>query len=85
MWRSDGKELFIKGFNDQLYAVSFDAKGDEPQLGQPEPLFRTNMFGTGFPYDVTADGQRFLVNKSEEAVSAPLYLVVNWPADLKKN
>jgi hypothetical protein len=32
-------------------------------------------------YDVSPDGQRFLVNtSSENAASAPLALVVNWPA-----
>jgi hypothetical protein len=35
--------------------------------------------------DVSPDGQRFLVNtRVEEAASAPITLVVNWPALLKK-
>jgi hypothetical protein len=34
---------------------------------------------------VTPDGQRFLVNASDEGVaSAPITLVVNWTAALKK-
>ena len=36
-------------------------------------------------YDVSPDGQRFLKNTlAEEAESAPITLVVNWPALLKK-
>jgi hypothetical protein len=36
-------------------------------------------------FDVTPDGQRFLVNASDEGVaSAPITLVVNWTAALKK-
>jgi hypothetical protein len=36
-----------------------------------------------WPYDVSPDGQRFLVNTQDGAV-APLTIVVNWPAALKK-
>jgi hypothetical protein len=38
------------------------------------------------PYDVSADGQRFLVNTlMQEATSAaPITIVVNWTALLKK-
>lgn len=36
-------------------------------------------------YDVSADGQRFLVNTVvDEGTSGPITLVVNWPALLKK-
>ena len=38
-----------------------------------------------YPYDVSADGQRFLVNTLvEETASAAITLVVNWTAGLKK-
>jgi len=42
------------------------------------------MPGIGVPYDVSADGQRFLVNLAEEEGAAPLFVIVNWPAELKK-
>ena len=36
-------------------------------------------------YDVTRDGQRFLLNVSlEDAASPPITIVVNWTAGLKK-
>ena len=36
-------------------------------------------------FDVTADGQRFLVETIPGAeISAPLTLVVNWPGEVKK-
>ena len=35
-------------------------------------------------YDVTADGNRFLVNTNNLAASPPLTMVVNWTAGLKK-
>jgi hypothetical protein len=38
-----------------------------------------------FPYDVTADGQRFLVALQPEGRSGiPLTVVMNWDAGLKK-
>jgi len=50
------------------------------------PLFELHpRIGLGNAYDVSADGQRFLVNTLvEESTSAPITLVVNWPALLKK-
>jgi hypothetical protein len=39
----------------------------------------------GVPYAVTADGSRFLVNTPTEASDpAPMNVVLNWPATLKK-
>ncbi len=35
-------------------------------------------------YDVTRDGKRFMIATAGEEGSAPLALVVNWTADLKK-
>jgi hypothetical protein len=35
-------------------------------------------------YDVTPDGQRFLINRIVEQAVQPITLVVNWPALLKK-
>ena len=43
------------------------------------------MYDPGSMYDVSPDGQRFLVNTlAAEATSAPITLVVNWPALLKR-
>jgi hypothetical protein len=39
----------------------------------------------GYNYDVSADGQRFLVNTLvDQAPPAPITLVFNWAAGLKK-
>jgi len=35
-------------------------------------------------YDVTADGKRFIVASISGAASAPITVVVNWNAGLKK-
>jgi hypothetical protein len=32
-------------------------------------------------YDVSPDGQRFLINKAiQDPVDAPIHIIVNWPA-----
>ena len=42
-------------------------------------------FGSSFNYDVSPDGQRFLVNAAGSAqMTAPITLIVNWMAALKK-
>jgi hypothetical protein len=42
-------------------------------------------FGQGSNFDVFPDGQRFLVNVSiEQAQTAPISVILNWPALLKK-
>jgi len=38
----------------------------------------------GYPYDVTRDGQRFLVVASSGAAASPLTFVLNWDTDLRR-
>ena len=84
-WRSDGKELFFVQDGRTLMAVEVKA-GETFAAGEPKPLFSTSLKRT-FPgtYDVTPDGQRFLVNViSGDETSAPITLVQNWAAALKR-
>jgi Tol biopolymer transport system component len=90
-WRADGKELFYIGEDEKLMAV--DVKlSPEFQSGVPRALFTTRIRGgagagrTGFRYAVSPDGQRFLINTDADAEqdSAPLTVVLNWEAALKK-
>lgn len=52
--------------------------------GAPVPLFQTRIIQPAlvlFQYDVTPDGQRFLVNSlPREDAAAPLTLLVSWTA-----
>jgi len=69
--------------------ASVDGKGAGFEVGAVKPLFATRIVaftGVGYQYDVSADGQRFLVNTSpEQAASAPITVVLNWTAGLKKS
>jgi hypothetical protein len=40
--------------------------------------------GIGTSYDVSPDSKGFLVNLTEGEGTAPLKIVSNWPAELKK-
>jgi Tol biopolymer transport system component len=85
-WRKDGKELYYVSPDNTLMAAAVTTSGDAFQPGAVTALFPLRIRqGLRSPYDVTQDGQRFLVNTaSEQTTSAPVTLVVNWPAALKK-
>jgi Tol biopolymer transport system component len=81
-WRRDGKEIFYLERN-TLMAAGVAANGSRFEVGTVQRLFDVPTVDGYWPYDVTPDGQRFLVNTLESEV-APLTIVVNWPAALKK-
>src|SRR5262249_7782636 len=89
-WRRDGKELFYIASAHRMMAVpiSLPAETGPSKVGTPVPLFATPLAGMSFPkqnYAVAPDGQRFLMNvAAADATTAPITLVVNWPAALKK-
>jgi Tol biopolymer transport system component len=85
-WRKDGKEIFYLAPGDKLMAAEVNGQGATLEVGAVRQLFEIRRGGPGYVYDVTADGQRFLVNTAVEQKepSAPITLVINWTADLKK-
>jgi Tol biopolymer transport system component len=83
-WRKDGKELFFVKQSGDLMAVEVSTSGNALRFGAPHLLFHAQPNPNG-PYDVTADGKRFLLNSWARKESAePATLVLNWPAELKK-
>ena len=89
-WRGDAKELYYLAPDKKLMAVELQEVGGSLQVRSIRPLFE--MFQTMFliaaganQYDVSRDGSRFVVDSLDaNQTSAPLNLVVNWDADLKK-
>jgi Tol biopolymer transport system component len=88
-WRRDGKELFYLAPDGKLMAVevktgaSFEAGAAAPlfQIRRRQPVSSVDLFS----YDVSADGQRFLVNTDTAGTtSTPLTAIVNWTAGLPK-
>ena len=82
MWRADGQELYYITLDGRLMAVPVKT-GTLIELGKPQALFQTQTETiTGFTwhqYDVSEDGQRFLIN-TMEAVLSPVTVVYDWPA-----
>ncbi|MFZ0321951.1 MAG: hypothetical protein WAL56_22690, partial [Candidatus Sulfotelmatobacter sp.] len=83
-WRADGKELFYQNISNDFFACPIAVKGSEVEVGTPQHLFNTSSPGIGISFDISADGKRLLVNHAEEEAQAPLQLLTNWPAELKK-
>jgi Tol biopolymer transport system component/predicted Ser/Thr protein kinase len=85
-WRRDCKELFFLSDDQHIMAVDVTENASTISLGTPHPLFPVNTVApTLGPYDVTADGKKFLVStQSLSQSNEPLTLVTNWTAELKK-
>jgi eukaryotic-like serine/threonine-protein kinase len=87
-WRGDGKELFYLSPDDKLMSVSVKT-GANFDAGTPAALFQSSPreFGATseqFFYDVTKDGQKFLINTQLKSAKTPISVVLNWTANLKK-
>ena len=84
VWSRDGKEIFFLAPDGKLVAA--EVKTDPAfEVETPRPLFATsvrNFVGLSRrQYDVTADGQRFILNAAvEDQGTAPITLVQNWAA-----
>ena len=85
-WRRDGKELYYIASDSKLMVVDIKP-GTTFEMGTPTALFQTRVSGYTAPnrYDVSIDGQRFLVNSPvEEASKTPITVVLNWTSTIKK-
>lgn len=85
-WRRDGKALYFMSLAGEAMEVDVAAIKDNVfQAGTPQKLFQANptaVFAGRNSWDVTLDGQRFLINSG--GARLPLTVVVNWTAALKK-
>ena len=85
-WRRDGKELFFIGGDGSMMSTEISATG-ELQTTVPKPLFHPNLrLGSDKAlYDVTSDGQRFLVIDGEiRFADSDIEMVLNWPSLLPR-
>jgi serine/threonine-protein kinase len=95
VWAPDGRELYYWSYSGRMTAVRIETEPDFA-VGNPEELFGGEYltFTTNRPYDISPDGQRFLMIKEDsqareaaEAVETPpiteLIVVDNWNEVLK--
>ncbi len=92
LWSRDGRELFYVAPNGALMTVPTEPTASLWSAGAPTPVVRPGYFTaaglpfTGRHYDVTLDGQRFLMLKEDEsaASTAQISVVLNWFEELKR-
>jgi serine/threonine-protein kinase len=91
-WRRDGREMY--------YLQDASADGALKVRVMAVPVATTPTFSAGTPhmlfegpfrmdgpfrnYDVTADGQRFLMNNITEEATSPITVILNWTAEVRR-
>jgi serine/threonine-protein kinase len=91
LWARSGKELFYLGADGALLRVPVEARGATWNAGTPMKLLEGRYYtgiGSGRSYDVSPDGQRFLMIKApggETGATPPALIVVqHWEEELKR-
>ena len=92
MWSRNGRELFFRNGN-ELLAVNVTL-GSNVTASKPVVLFSRampestsgRMYKLSSDYDVSSDGQRFIIPKSnpESADNPRARLILNWFSELKQ-
>jgi len=76
-WRADGKEIFYAALDNRLMAVPVTLRANgQVESGVPASLFQLRPRSE---YEVSHDGQRFLIHApTEDASASPITIVLNW-------
>jgi len=89
LWSRNGKQLFYRRGYNQVWMVDVQTGSGLP-ASKPHLLFDQPGYGISVPirgWDISLDGQRFLMVKLEETKSTPvteMILVQNWFEELKR-
>jgi Tol biopolymer transport system component/DNA-binding winged helix-turn-helix (wHTH) protein len=87
-WRRDGKELFYLASDGRIYAVPVTLAA-KPEIGAAVPLFpigmeaRAAIHGSD-GFDVSADGQQFLVPVITSSEKSEIVVIQNWEAQTRR-
>jgi Tol biopolymer transport system component len=79
-WRADMREMYYLRPDGTMMAVDV-RNGEILQTGAPRPLFHADVPVSSVldQYDVTPDGQKFIIIENDaNAISPPIHVVVNW-------
>jgi Tol biopolymer transport system component len=85
-WNPNGKELFYRSLDGKLMAVALHLTKTSANISPARALFAmpVNTSPSNANYDVARDG-RFLIEVPANQTPAPLNVIVNWTALLKKS
>jgi Tol biopolymer transport system component len=82
-WRGDGRELFYVDRENYIVSVDVDHSAPGFQIGATRRLFQFHGAGADIRYDVSADGQRFLVTTPlDQDLTSPVTLITDWTRKL---
>ena len=87
-WRRDGKEIFYLGYDGKVNAVPVEL-GRTPAFGPVTSLFEIGTEARAaihavIGFDVSPDGQRFVIPTVSEAEAPSIVIVQNWEASLHR-
>jgi hypothetical protein len=95
-WRRDGRELFfvvegddnhwMRGYSAlvEFHAVDIEQVDGELRPGTPALLFETRALIWNQYYDVTADGERFIIGTMPERPARPIHVLSDWRSELEE-
>ena len=86
VWSRSGRELFFRTQTGDMMAVPI-APGNTFQAGTPVKLFTAPHLWSDdrhHSYDVSLDGQRFIMIRNSQKNSQTLGVVVNWGSEIKR-
>ena len=87
-WRANGQELFYVAEDGKMMSAPVKTSGAAIEFGTPHALFKTRIFGQQailHEFDVTPDGQRFIIGTLiGEPKAPPPTVILNWAAELNK-
>jgi Tol biopolymer transport system component len=84
VWSRDGKELLFLSANGKMMAADVKSgAGNKFDNGLAKPLF--DLPGGAGTFDVNKDGRFLIPAPSGQSTGAPITVVVNWAAGLKRN
>jgi len=86
-WTQNGRELVYWAIPGGVASVGLDTAGSQLRIGDAATLVATRilaLFDSRSHYDVTRDGQRFLLRQPLGAQHPAVTVMVNWREKLKK-
>jgi Tol biopolymer transport system component/tRNA A-37 threonylcarbamoyl transferase component Bud32 len=84
-WRGNGKEVFFVSGDSKIRAVEISVTNNGLEIGAATSLYQVNQPAGIDPFDVSPDGEWFVVNTSNVQGSSPINLIVNWEEGLKND
>lgn len=86
LWNKNGNEVVYQTLDDNFMAVPVNTKGTF-ESGTPVKLFRQRLgdLGISWRWDISPDGQKFLLITPQGTTSLPSFeIVLNWTKELEK-